>query len=67
MTVNNISSFGCFSCTVAYTIDEEEKRILRKLLQYGIKGTGKKKIDKAKLHELELRQAQKENCISSNF
>ena len=67
MTVNNISSFGNFSCTVAYTIDEEEKRILRKLLQYGIKGTGKKKIDKAKLHELELRQAQKENCISSKF
>ena len=67
MTVNNISSFGSFSCTVAYTIDEEEKRILRKLLQYGIKGTGKKKIDKAKLHELELRQAQKENCISSKF
>ena len=44
MTVNNISSFGCFNCTVAYTIDEEEKRILRRLLQYGIKGTGKKKI-----------------------
>ena len=67
MTVNNISSFGNFSCTVAYTIDEEEKRILRKLLQYGIKGTGKKTIDKAKLQELELRQAQKENCISSKF
>lgn len=67
MTVNSISSFGGFSCTVAYTIDEEEKRILRRLQQYGIKGTGKKKIDKAKLHEIELRQAEKESVVSSRF
>ena len=54
-------------CTMSCAIDEEEKAIMRRLKQYGIKGTGRKSIDKAKLREIELREAQKEDCITNKF
>ena len=67
MTVNRITTYTCSSCSLGGNIDEEEKRIMRKLLQYGIKPTGKKCIDKPKLHEIELQKAQLEDCVSNKF
>ena len=54
-------------CTISCAMDEEEKAIMRRLKQYGIKGTGRKSADKAKLHDIELREAQKEDCITNKF
>ena len=54
-------------CTMSCAIDEEEKAIMRRLKQYGIKGTGRKSADKAKLHDIELREAQKEDCVTNKF
>lgn len=53
--------------SIANQIDEEYKRIIRKLAQYGMKPTGSKTTDKMRLHERELQDAQKENCITSKF
>ncbi len=47
--------------------DYEEQRIMQKLRQYGIQPTGNKMLDKNKLREIELREAKKENCVSSKF
>lgn len=54
-------------CTMSCAIDEEEKAIMRKLKQYGINASGRKSLDKAKLREIELREAQKEDCITNKF
>ena len=54
-------------CTISCAMDEEEKAIMRRLKQYGIKGTGRKSADKAKLHDIELREAQKEDCVTNKF
>ena len=67
MTVNRITTYTCSSCSSSGNIDEEEKRIMHKLLQYGIKPTGKKCIDKPKLHEIELQKAQLEDCVSNKY
>lgn len=48
-------------------MDAEEKRIAARLRQYGIKPTGDKNTDKAKLREIELREAQKQNTITNKF
>ena len=48
-------------------VDEEEKRIAAKLLEYGIIPTGNKTTDKAKLHEIEVKQAKSINYISNDF
>ena len=47
--------------------DYEYQRIIRKLMEYGITPTGNKTADRNKLHEIELREAEKENCITSKF
>ena len=67
MAVNKISVYTCSICSVGGSVDEEEKAIMRRLLQYGIKPTGQKSIDKAKLHEIELQKAQLEDCVSNKF
>ena len=67
MSINKTEQISMFSFLNLPCIDREEQEILRRLLKYGIRGTGNKSIDKAKLHEIELREAQKENTISSKF
>ena len=66
MVIDRIS-LECSMCVISCAMDEEEKAIMRRLKQYGIKGTGRKSIDKAKLHDIELREAQKEDCITNKF
>ena len=66
MVIDRIS-LECSMCVIACAMDEEEKAIMRRLKQYGIKGTGRKSIDKAKLHDIELREAQKEDCVTNKF
>ena len=54
------------SCTSSY-IDSEEKAIMAKLLAYGITPTGNKSIDRAKLHEIELKEAKQNNYVTGSF
>lgn len=58
-----ISGFGCR----IYKPDAEHERIIKKLQKYGIKTSGSKTLDKEKLHEIELREAQKETSVTSKF
>ena len=67
MVVNKISIYNCSICSAGGSVDEEEKAIMRRLLQYGIKPTGQKSIDKAKLREIELQKAQLEDYVSNKF
>ena len=53
--------------SIANQIDEEYKRIIRKLQQYGMRPSGSKTTDKMRLHKRELQEAKKENCITSKF
>ena len=64
MEVNKISfSIGIF----IPPMDEEHQQIARRLRMYGITPSGNKNADKAKLHEIELREAKKEDCVSNKF
>lgn len=48
--------------------DAEWQRIIEKLWnEYGIRSSGSKSLDKQKLHELELREAQKQTEIKKKF
>ncbi len=68
MSVNKIDTNYSMARCISLGIDAEEEEILRRLYyQYGITGTGVKSIDKAKLHELELRDAKTENTVSTKF
>ena len=53
--------------SVSSSIDYEYKQIIRKLMQYGLKPTGNKTVDKERLHKKELEQAEKETCVSNKF
>ena len=64
--VSGIGSFyGGFigSCGIDYEYEQIKKR----LEMYGQKPSGNKYADKARLHEIELREAQKENVVTSKF
>lgn len=65
---NNINPIN-IACrqSIANVIDEEYKCIIRKLQQYGLRPSGSKTTDRMRLHERELQEAQKENCITSKF
>lgn len=65
MAMNGVTSYAV--CTSGCSMDAEEKRIAARLRQYGIKPTGDKNTDKAKLREIELREAQKQNTITNKF
>ncbi|MBR6126946.1 hypothetical protein IKQ21_04600 [bacterium] len=67
MSVNKVENINMFTGGCISVIDREEKEILRRLLMYGIVGTGNKTIDKHMLHEIELREAKKEDTASSKF
>ncbi len=48
--------------------DAEWQRIINKLWDdYGIRSSGSKGLDKQKLHELELKKAENESCVSNKF
>ena len=64
-SVNNVSYSHLPS--VRSVIDEEYERIMRKMMQYGMRPSGNKNIDKERLHAKELQEAQKESCISNKF
>ena len=64
MAIQGVSGITGLSSCSASKIDEEEQMILRKLAQYGYKGTGKKNIDKAKLHEIEVEKVKQEKEIT---
>ena len=65
MEINKISN--CSSMVFLNGPDAEEKRIARRLLQYGVTPTGSKSVDRAKLHEIELREAKKLNYVTNKF
>lgn len=65
--MTNISAIQKCSCFGTPSIDYEYMRIIKRLAEYGIRPSGSKTSDKLKLHELELREAEKENCITSKF
>lgn len=48
-------------------IDPEYREIVRRLRMYGITPSGDKDSDKARLHNIELQEAEKENEISNKF
>lgn len=54
-----ISSVSCIS-SGGGSLDEEYKRIIEKLMSLGIMPSGNKSSDKAKLHEIELKQLKTE-------
>lgn len=56
----------CNSISVS-KFDYEYIQIIKKLAQYGIRPTGCKSTDKAKLREIELRLVEKESHPSSKF
>lgn len=65
MAMNGVTSYAV--CTSSCSMDAEEKRIAARLRQYGIKPTGDKNTDKAKLREIELREAKNETGVSNKF
>ena len=66
MEIDKVNNYTAFY-TISFGCDEEEKRIIKKLLAYGVQPTYSKTIDRARLHEIELREAKKENCVSNKF
>ena len=61
--ITSIGGFISFSCG----IDEEWKRIIRRLKVYGIRSTGSKAKDKEILRSIELKKVQMENIVSSKY
>ena len=65
--INPISSGGNPFMFLCISMDYEYLMIIKKLSQYGLQPSGSKSNDKMRLHEVELREAQKENAVSSKF
>ena len=55
------------TCSRSAEPDEEHKRIMRKLMAYGIMPTGIKTTDFNLLKKFELEEAKKEPCVSTKF
>lgn len=68
MSINRIHNYN-FSGMVylCSTVDSEEQRIAERLMAYGVTPTGNKTTDKARLHEIELKEAKKLNYITNKF
>ncbi len=64
MQIGKIEFLMFSSCSAP---DAEEKAIMRRLFAYGVQPTGKKSIDKETLHNIELREAQLRDTITSKF
>lgn len=63
----NVNSLDYFYNIVSSSLDYEAKRIAAKLRSYGITPTGNKNKDKAKLHEIELREAKQSDSVSNKL
>lgn len=64
----NVDSNYTASFTIKPKPDSEWQKIINKLWNdFGIRSSGSKSLDKQKLHELELRQAEKESCVTCKF
>lgn len=67
MSLNVNSSYSAFYHFKTKP-DPEHQRIIDILWQkYGVRSSGSKSLDKAKLHELELKDAKKENDVTNKF
>ena len=67
MAISKVNNFTPVQSFCVPPIDEEEKRIMAKLLEYGETPTGNKTVDKAKLRNIELKKAKLEPCVSNKF
>jgi len=56
-----------FNVIISFSTDYEYEQIKRRLMMYGVKPSGSKSADKMKLHEIELREARKENVVTTKF
>lgn len=65
MAINGITTVSF--CTFGGSSDPEAKKIAERLRMYGITPTGDKSVDRAKLREIELREAEKESSVSNKF
>lgn len=59
-------SFNMFS-SIAYQIDYEYMRIIRKLAEYGLRPTGNKEHDRETLRKKELEEAKRAPCVLNGF
>lgn len=59
-------SIKSVSCSL-FIYDWEYQAIIRKLAQYGLRPTGNKSSDKMRLHQIEVREAKKEDEVTSRF
>ena len=55
------------TCSRSAKPDEEHKRIMQKLMAYGIMPTGIKTTDFSLLKKIEIEEAKKEPCVSTKF
>ena len=68
LSINVNSNYTAFFTTFRRKPDSEWLRIIEKLWRdFGIRSSGSKSLDKQKLHELELIQAEKESAVSTKF
>ena len=65
---NSIASVStCSFSGMLPSIDREEQEIIERLRAYGVSPTGDKTTDKAKLRDIELKEAQEENVVTNKF
>lgn len=68
MNIQGISlSISSFSTSCSGSEDPEQKRIAKKLLEYGYLPTGDKNTDKATLRRIEIQKAKESNVILSDL
>lgn len=65
--MKNVSSLNFGISVYHIGIDEEYKRIIRKLRMYGLNPSGSKTTDFERLREIELRILKTENTTSTKF
>ena len=61
-SVNKIKCYGFY--IHPNKLDNEYRRILEKLKEYGMSATGNKEIDKARLNQKEIEKVEKSNSIN---
>lgn len=67
MSVNNIIASNNSYIIAASIMDYEARMIAAKLRSYGITPTGNKNKDKAKLHEIELRESKQSDYVTNKL
>ena len=67
MAIDGIASFSSHNICTYSSTDAEWERILRRLREYGIKTSGSKATDWAKLHDIELQEAKNITVVSNKF